>query len=152
MADGEGWSGDQRQFHLEEYKCLRGEIDGHTSLMFNVFLGALVISGSIIAWFMANTAGSAQGIGGGLRLVARAAPATVVVAFMIGGYLWFQSLEKLGRYLVRLEENLAAPGFGWEREILKGPRTAGLLAGRNRSMLGLTVLLIANLVFAFLVG
>ena len=64
MADGEGTSTGnpaapeltpaQLQFHLEEYRGLRAEINSNIRSQFEAYLYALVANGGIVAWSLAN--------------------------------------------------------------------------------------------------
>jgi hypothetical protein len=108
----------QRNFHIEEYKQLKGEVatllqSGQTLMRY-----AIVVSATVFAWL------SVQGLGynealclklpGQILRWAWCIPAAFSVLGAIGAGVGSIRLWQMGAYLRTLETALGAPRLGWE--------------------------------------
>jgi hypothetical protein len=111
----------QREFHLEEYKQMRGELAAMNARLENLMRLALLAAGGVFSWLLTQGFGQAEEQGFCLRLPFQlllfgwylpfaftcAAAVTAVATYWRG---W-----QIAAYIrLHLESRLAATGSGWE--------------------------------------
>ena len=96
-------------FLRAEYDALRREIELKQKQRFSLAINAALISGALFAWLATNQ------VPGYARMIAFFAPALMLV---LAWFHWIlqRETERIAGYVLRLENELAPPGFGWERE------------------------------------
>ncbi|MBX3575625.1 MAG: hypothetical protein KF723_00340 [Rhizobiaceae bacterium] len=108
------------QFHLEEYRTLRAEINGNIRSQFETYLYALVANGGIVAWLLTNRVNLEAFGEWGVRLAA-----FVPLLVTLLAYCWTlfhgTHIQAIGSYLARLESRVGAAGLGWEAFLTDQP-------------------------------
>lgn len=97
----------QLQYHLEEYKALRAEVNVGIRGQFDAYLYALVANGGIMAWLLTHKADLVVYGGTGQKLAALV-PALVTVLAWIWTLFFGWHMGTIGAYARRLEERVAA--------------------------------------------
>ncbi len=138
---------DQLAYHLDEYRALRQEVAFHQRMVYGAFGWAVIASGVITTWLVAN-AESIQAIGGFPARVVWFVPGMVCVFAWLGFYHFHTVLMLTGGYLKRLEEALAAEGLGWEQYLAE--LRSGAIGNQTiiRFAVGWAALILSNFVLA----
>jgi hypothetical protein len=116
----------QGEFHLEEYKALRGELLSRLQVIHDIQRGIAIGAVAIYAWVATQTRGDELPL---LPLLAAWLPVILAVAGNRELRANSGRIHELGWYLARLEERLGNAGLGWEHK-LGSPAGDGGLAGR----------------------
>jgi hypothetical protein len=146
----EAMSEDQLKYHLEEYKSLRAEIAFTSKLLYDSFMWTVIASGAIAAWLLTHQTEINRltpWVGRAVMFV----PLAVSAMAALGFYHLDALIICVGRYLQRLEEKVALPGFGWEHSQRSNESIS--IARRSRVTFGIgwTFLNLMNLGLAILV-
>ena len=109
MQDERELTSEQRQFHLEEFRKLNGEILELTKSASQTFSFAVAASGAIFVWLLTSTSPQpVRDLGLGIPLLL-----TIVLGWMARSRA--RRIIQMGDYLRRLEVSLGHPALGWER-------------------------------------
>lgn len=122
------------EFHLEEYKCLRAEINNSIEKIFWMVKFVPVASAAMLAWLATNATRSLNekiclSIPSNALDLLWAVPAILGVMGFLFSLFQMHHIFKIGDYLRFLEERYGYddPEFGWERRLNR--RGKGALAG-----------------------
>ena len=102
---------EQRQYHLEEYKCLKNEIAESFKESFQVVVFSVTANAAIIAFVSSHS----DLAGHGAFRFLYAIPLFVAFVSYALYLLRRRSISRIAQYLYRLENAFAAKDLGWER-------------------------------------
>ena len=102
---------EQRQFHLVEYKILKGEIAEAFKELFQVVLFSITVNAAIVAFVTSHGDIERRG---SFRFVS-VIPLFVAVVSYVLYLIRRRSINRITEYLYKLEEVFSAKGLGWER-------------------------------------
>jgi len=103
----------QLQYHLEEYKSLRAEIQANIKASFDAYLYALVSNGGIMAWLLTHRS-DLMAFSVVVQRFAGVVPLMVTVLAAILTAFHLRNMARIAGYLTKLERRVGAAGLGWE--------------------------------------
>jgi len=109
-------SPEQRAFHVKEYEKLTAEVTDALKNINDLFKGAIVLSGAVFTWCLAQSSGKTGFTlpEGPLRL-AMWIPSALSAAMGLLSLAQLWRIYRIGEYLRDLEQALGSPSLGWER-------------------------------------
>lgn len=102
---------EQRQYHIVEYKVLKGEIAEAFKKSFQVVLFSLTVNATIVTFVTSHSDLERRG---SFRFVS-VIPLFVAVVSYVLYLIRRRSINRITQYLYKLEEVFSAKGLGWEQ-------------------------------------
>ncbi len=119
---------DRIEFHAEEFKALKTEIGELTKSTFSNLQYALLASGGLFGWLFTTLRAPSPGSvpsclppASDLATVAFL-PMVISIVFGLLSAAAYMRVNTKGRYIARMEDQLAADDLGWERSLEAAPR------------------------------
>lgn len=147
LADGTS----VREFHLEEYRQIRGEVTALLGRIETLFRASIVATATAFALVASNGVGIDSG-----TLCLKLPPAFLIMGWLVppifvlctglAALVAHQRINEIAGYLLQLERSLGAPGLGWEAHLHRKQATLKPLAQ------GLWLLILALAVAGALIG
>jgi len=124
-------SGEQHEFHMEEYRQIRAECMATLSRIETLFRYSLIVLATVFSWLMVNSLGvSEQSVAVAClkQPKVRLLFAWMIPPLFIGfaglmARLTRKRVIDMGRYLGRLENLLGVPTYGWEKHLRRLKKT-----------------------------
>jgi len=125
-----------REFHLEEYRQLRGEVIGLMTRIEQLFRGAIVVSALGFTWLVTSSLGVDVGktevclkLPRELLWFGWFIPPSFVLCTALVSWITFRRVTETGGYLYQLERALGHRLLGWEAYLSRLSGTVTLVTG-----------------------